>query len=99
MATLVVTRPSGAVVGDHMRFIGIEWTSDPAANIGRLVSTEHADHVIFDRNWFHPGEGAEVAKGVGMVQGARVIAVINSYVSGLNCVARAGRCTDATAVG
>jgi hypothetical protein len=99
MATLVVTRPSGAVVGDHMRFIGIEWTSDPAANIGRLVSTEHSDHVIFDRNWFHPAEGVEVAKGVGMVQGARVIAVINSYVSGLNCVARAGRCTDATAVG
>jgi hypothetical protein len=99
LATLVVHRPSGAVVGDHIRFIGIEWTSDPAANIGRLVSLEDADHIILDRNWIHPGEGAEVGKGVGMIKGARVIALINSYVSGLNCVARAGKCTDAAAVG
>lgn len=99
MATLVVRRPSGAVVGDHYRFIGIEWTSDPNANISRLVSTEGADHIIFDRNWFHPAEGAEVGKGVGMVQGTRVIAVINSYFSGFNCVARAGKCTDASAIG
>jgi hypothetical protein len=99
MATLVVRRPSGATVGDHYRFIGIEWTSDPNANISRLVSTEGADHIIFDRNWFHPAEGAELGKGVGMVQGTRVIAVINSYFSGFNCVARAGKCTDASAVG
>lgn len=99
MATLVVRRPSGAVVGDHYRFIGIEWTSDASANVSRLVSTEGSDHVIFDRNWFHPAEGAEVGKGVGMVQGTRVIAVINSYLSGFNCVARSGKCTDASAVG
>ncbi len=99
LATLVVRRPSGAIVGDHYRFIGIEWTSDPTANIGRLVSTEGADHVIFDRNWFHPAEGTEVGKGVGMVQGTRVIAVINSYLSGFNCIARSGKCTDAAAVG
>ena len=99
MATLIVRRPSGAVVGDHYRFIGIEWTSDASANVSRLVSTEKANHVIFDRNWFHPADDAEVAKGVGMVQGARFIAVINSYFTGLNCVARSGKCTDATAVG
>jgi hypothetical protein len=28
-----------------------------------------------------------------------MIAVINSYISGLNCIARTGKCTDATAVG
>ncbi|MFY9560998.1 MAG: hypothetical protein WAQ52_12265 [Terriglobales bacterium] len=99
MATLVVRRPSGAAVGDHYRFIGIEWTSDASSNVSRLVSTEGSDHVIFDRNWLHPAEGAEVGKGVGMVQGARVIAVINSYLSGFNCVARSGKCTDASAVG
>ncbi len=99
LATLVVRRPSGAVVGDHTRFIGIEWTSDPAVNTGRLVSAEGADHIIIDRNWIHPAEGAEVGKGVGMIQNARVIAVINSYISGFNCVARAGKCTDAAAVG
>lgn len=99
MATIIVRRPSGATVGDHMRFIGIEWTSDPASNIGRLASTEGTNHVIFDRNWFHPAQGAEVGKGIGLIQGARVIAVINSYISGLNCVARTGKCTDASAVG
>jgi hypothetical protein len=99
MATLVVRRPSGAMVGDHYRFIGIEWTTDISANIGRLISTEGADHIIFDRNWLHPAEGAEVGKGVGMIQGTRVIAVINSYLSGFNCVARSGKCTDASAVG
>src|SRR6266404_3003029 len=50
MATLVVKRNTGVVVGDHTRFIGIEWTSDPNMNIGRLVSAAGADHVIFDRN-------------------------------------------------
>src|SRR5262249_36853267 len=99
LATFLVRRPSGAVVGDHYRFIGIEWTSEPNANVSRLVSTEGADHVIFDRNWFHPAEGAEVGKGVGMVKGARMIAVINSYFSGLNCIARSGKCTDSSAVG
>ncbi len=99
LATLVVRRPSGVTVGDHFRFIGIEWTTDAGANIGRLISTEGADHIIFDRNWMHPAEGAEVGKGVGMIQGTRVIAVINSYLSGFNCIARSGKCTDASAVG
>ena len=99
LATIIVKRPAGVLVGDHMRFIGIEWTSDPTADIGRIVTTDHADHVIFDRNWIHPGEGAELTHGVGLVQGARMVAVINSYVNGFNCIARAGKCTDATAVG
>ena len=99
MATLVVRRPSGTTMGDHYRFIGIEWTTDPSTNIGRLITMEGADHVVIDRNWFHPGEGAEVGKGLGMVQGARSIAVINSYFNGFNCVARTGKCTDAGAVG
>jgi len=99
MATLVVSRPDGASLGDHIRFIGIEWASDPAANIGRLLNLEGSDHVILDRNWIHPAEGAEVGKGVALMEGARVIATINSYISGFNCVARSGKCTDASAVG
>src|SRR5258706_4277289 len=99
MAALVVKKPSGVVVGDHTRFIGIEWTSDPNMNIGRLVSAEGADHIIFDRNWIHPAEGAEVGKGIVLNQGPRVIAVINSYISGIACVARSGKCTDASAIG
>jgi hypothetical protein len=99
LATVVTRRPEGVSVGDHFRFIGIEWTTPPDANIGRIVTAEHTDHVIFDRNWVHPANGAEVGHGIGMVHGAHTIAVINSYVSGLNCIARTGKCTDATGIG
>ena len=99
LATVVTRRPEGVSVGDHVRFIGIEWTTPPEANIGRVVTAEHTDHVIFDRNWVHPANGAEVGHGVGMVHGSHTIAVINSYISGLNCIARTGKCTDATGVG
>ena len=99
LATVVARRPEGVSVGDHLRFIGIEWTTPPEANIGRVLAAEHTDHVIFDRNWVHPANGAEVAHGIGMVHGSHSIAVINSYISGLNCIARTGKCTDATGIG
>jgi hypothetical protein len=99
LAILVVRRPSGATVGDHVRFIGIEWTTPPDVDIGRIVSVEHGDHVIFDRNWIHPADGREVGHGVGIFDGSHMIALINSYISGLYCIARVGKCTDATAAG
>jgi hypothetical protein len=99
LATLVVKRPSGALIGDHLRFIGIEWTTPAEADIARIASPENTNHVIFDRNWFHPADGAEVGHGVGINDGSSMIAVINSYISGLNCIAGTGKCTDATAVG
>jgi hypothetical protein len=99
MPTLIVKAPSGAIIGDHYRFVGVEWTSRPDLHIGRLVTTEGADHVVFDRNWLHPSEGSEMNKGIGMIHGTRFIAVINSYLSGFQCIARTGTCTDASAVG
>jgi hypothetical protein len=99
LATVVARRPEGVSVGDHLRFIGIEWTTSPEANIGRIVTVEHTDHVIFDRNWVHPAEGVEVAHGIGVIDGSHMVAVINSYVNGLNCIARTGKCTDATGIG
>lgn len=99
MSTLIVKVPSGATVGDHYRFIGVEWSAPPDAHIARLVTTENADHVIFDRNWLHPPEGVEMNKGIGMIHGTRFIAVINSYLSGFYCVGRTGTCTDSSAVG
>ncbi|HEY6301522.1 MAG TPA: hypothetical protein VIX14_00525 [Terriglobales bacterium] len=99
MPTLVVKGPSWVNIGDHYRFIGVEWVSEPGIRDGRMVTTKGADHVIFDRNWLHPAEGAEVGKGIGMIPGTRFIAVINSYLSGFHCVARTGACTDASAVG
>jgi len=99
LATLINRVPSGARLGDHYRFIGIEWTSRPDGHVARLVSTEGADHIIFDRNWFHPPEETEMNKGVGIIKATRYIAVVNSYLSGFHCIARAGTCTDASAVG
>jgi hypothetical protein len=99
LATVVTLRPEGVSVGDHFRFIGIEWTTPPEANIGRIVAAEHTDHVIFDRNWVHPANGAEVGHGIGIVHGAHTVAIVNSYISGLNCIARTGKCTDATGIG
>jgi hypothetical protein len=99
MATIEVKTPSGAVIGDHLRFIGIEWTSRADSNVNRLISTEHGNHIIFDRNYIHPAEGAEIAHGIGMSEGSHFIGVVNSYISGFNCIARSGKCTDATALG
>jgi hypothetical protein len=97
LATIVVRRPAGVTVGDHLRFIGIEWTT--TLDIYLIAAVRRTDHVIFDRNWFHPVEGAEVTHGVEVLDGSRMIAVINSYISGLNCIAVAGKCTDATGLG
>src|ERR1700686_3240464 len=99
LATVVTRRPEGVSVGDHLRFIGIEWTPPPNPNIGRIVTAEPTDHVIFDRNWVPPADGAEVGHGIGIVHGSHSIAVINSYISGLNCIALTGKCTDATGIG
>jgi hypothetical protein len=99
LATLVVKRSDGLSVGDHIRFIGIEWTTPANANIARIATAEHSDHIIFDRNWVHPADGSEVGHGIGIIHGSHSIAVINSYINGLNCIARTGKCTDATALG
>jgi hypothetical protein len=60
LATLIVKTPTH--LGDHYRFIGLEWTPDPGVRVGALVTTEGADHIVFDRNWFHPAEGAEMGR-------------------------------------
>jgi len=99
LATLVTRRPEGVALGDHLRFIGIEWTTPPDADIGRIVVADNTDHVILDRNWIHPPDGVQVGHGFGAIKGSHMIAVVNSYISGLNCIARTGKCTDATAIG
>lgn len=99
LATIVAKPDNGVIVGDHVRFIGIEWTTTPGEHISRMIYTDHDDNVIFDRNYIHAGEGSEVGHGVGMILGSHKVAVINSYLSGFNCIARKGSCTDATAVG
>lgn len=99
LATIVTKPNNGVIVGDHVRFIGIEWTTLPGEHNARMIYADHDDNVIFDRNYIHAGEGSEVGHGVGMIMGSHKVAVINSYLSGFNCIARKGSCTDATAIG
>src|SRR3984893_10695523 len=40
LATLVARRPEGVSVGDHVRFIGIEWPTPPDPNISRIATAE-----------------------------------------------------------
>ena len=97
MATIMAKNNGGVPTGDHVRFIGIEWTAQ--GNIFRLISTAQGDHIIFDRNYIHVSDSDEIAHGVTMANGARVIAVINSYLGGFTCIAVEGKCTDASAIG
>src|SRR5260221_7866152 len=99
LATLVVRRPEGVSVGDHVRFIGIEWTTPPDANISRIATAEHSNHIVFDRNWIHPADGSEVGHGVGIIHGSQSMAVINSYINCLNGLAGTGKGTLAPAFG
>jgi len=99
MATIAGTNAWGVTIGDHYRFIGIEWMPASGKKIGRLLLTSGADHLIFDRNWFHGFDGQELGKGIGITNGSRYIAIIHSYLNSFTCTAKTGSCTDATAIG
>ena len=99
LARILVSDVNGVKFGDHYRFIGLEWTTPPGAQIGRLAFAGEADHIIFDRNWFHGTDGQELHIGLGMNRGAQYIAVIHSYFNSFTCTAKTGSCTDAVALG
>lgn len=99
LATIIVSDPDGVRFGDHYRFIGLEWTKTRGSNVGRLAFAGEADHLIFDRNWFHGWDGEEMHIGLGMAKGAHYIAIIHSYFSSFTCTAVTGSCTDAVALG
>jgi len=98
MATIVVKAEIGAELGDHCRFIGIEWVPLEGRKIARLIFTNGTNHVILDRNWVHGTDGAELGHGFG-IKDSSYVAVIHSYFSGFTCTAGTGSCTDATAIG
>jgi len=99
LATIEVVPPTGITFGDHYRFIGIEWTPAPGAPVARLAFTGGADHIIFDRNWFHGVDGEEHGQGISLNQGGSYIAIIHSYFNDFICIAKTGACTDAHAIG
>src|SRR5208282_3285101 len=98
MATISVKPETGIEFGDHYRFIAIEWVPVADKKIARLLFTNEADHLIFDRNWVHRTDGIELGHGLG-INGSTYIAVIHSYFNSFTCTARTGSCTDATAIG
>jgi hypothetical protein len=97
---------------NHYRLLGVEITRDsPGSNIGALVSflirgrspegkmdwNSKGDHIVLDRVWIHGNEKDETARGV-QLGGSTYVAVIDSYLNDLKCIAATGACTDAQAV-
>jgi hypothetical protein len=86
------------------RFIGLEVTR-PAGTPGlaRLVTSQSishnraADHIVFDRSWFHGATQDETSVGVSL-NGMTNVAVVDSYFSDFHCIAVSGTCTDSQAI-
>jgi hypothetical protein len=83
---------------NHYRFIGLEITrTDSPASITALATTREdapADHLIFDRVWFHGTAQGETRRGVAL-SGMTYAAVVDSFFTDFHCIAVSGACTDA----
>jgi len=87
---------------NHYRFIGLEITRAlPKFHLRNLVQAldakTSANHLIFDRLWLH-GTAEDETKGGIHLSGTTYAAVIDSYFSNFQCIARKGSCTDAQAI-
>ncbi len=85
---------------NHYRFIGLEITRDTGGITYNLVSTERggaANHIIFDRVWFHGTATDETNRGV-MLTGDTYAAIVESFFSDFKCVAVTGACVEAQAI-
>jgi hypothetical protein len=84
----------------HYRFIGLEITRTPGTGVVYNLAFNHggaADHIIFDRTWFHGTAQDETQRGV-MLSGSTYAAVVDSYFSDFHCVAITGACVDSQAI-
>jgi hypothetical protein len=81
------------------RFIGLEVTRPVGTpGIAQLVGAQGtADHLIFDRSWFHGQPQDETHDGVAMA-GMTNVAVIDSYFNDFHCISKTGGCVDSHAV-
>jgi hypothetical protein len=93
-----ITLANGA---NHYRFIGLEITRSPNTgvvyNLAWTQSGGSADHIIFDRSWFHGTAQDETTRGV-MLTGSQYVAVLDSYFSDFHCVSITGSCGDSQAI-
>jgi len=92
-----ITFANGAT---HYRFIGLEITRTPGTGVVyNLVFNQQgaADHIIFDRSWFHGTAQDETERGI-MLAGTEYAAVVDSYFSDFHCISKTGSCVDAQAI-
>jgi hypothetical protein len=86
---------------NHYRFIGLEVTREtPGFIIYALATLEKngvADHVVFDRVWFHGTAQDETNRGIGL-GGSRYVAIVDSYFNDFHCTAVSGSCVDSQAI-
>jgi hypothetical protein len=92
-----ITLATGA---NHYRFIGLEITRTPRTGVVYdLVFSQGnaADHIIFDRSWFHGTAQDETQRGIGL-SGTTYTAIVDSYFTDFHCVSGTGACVDAQAI-
>jgi hypothetical protein len=87
---------------NHYRLIGLEITRPESPAViynlaGPDTDKKPADHIIFDRMWFHGTAHNETVRGI-MLSHVRYAAVVDSYFSDFHCVAKSGACVDSQAV-
>jgi hypothetical protein len=83
---------------NHYRFVGLEITrANSETSVTALASARDdatADHIIFDRLWFHGTAQGETRRGVAL-SAMTYVAVVDSFFTDFHCVAVTGACTDA----
>ncbi len=88
---------ANAVTGDHIRFIGIAWLKQPGKPLVNFVTMAGAHDIVFDRNYAHGNPGEETRRFVDL-SGGNNIAVVESWIDEMHCIAVTGSCTDAQAI-
>lgn len=88
---------ANAVTGDHIRFIGIAWLKQPGKSLVNLVTTSGSHEIVFDRNYAHGNPGEETRRFLNL-SGGNGIAVVESWVDEMHCIAVTGSCSDAQAI-
>ena len=84
--------------GDHLRFIGVEWSKLPGPPLTAMLSADSAVGVIFDRNYCHGNPGEETRRCLTLGNNSSHIAMIESWASEFHCIAVTGSCTDSQAI-
>jgi hypothetical protein len=86
---------------NHYRFIGLEITRTPSTQVVYNLAIKEIDgsanHLIFDRCWFHGTPQDETERGV-MLSGTQYTAIVDSYFSDFHCVSISGACLDSQAI-